>query len=93
MRDNVPTNDTDHSLAKKRLAVGLRNIVIGQMYALYVLALGTLILCIAFVFRWKNSDGRGMFGATYIGFEGENAECVVLAAFIKKENRQVVFLR
>ena len=65
MRDNVPTNDSDYPLAKKRLAVGLRNIVIGQTVALSILALGILILGIAFVVRWEIGASVGLF---LIGF-------------------------
>jgi hypothetical protein len=33
----------------------------------------------------RRYSGRGMFGATCIGFVGENAECAALAAFIKRK--------
>jgi hypothetical protein len=33
----------------------------------------------------RRYSGRCMFGATCIGFEGDNAECAALAAFIKRK--------
>ena len=65
MSNDVPANASDFSLAQMQLAIGLRNIVTGQMYALYVLALGAMFLCIAFVFRWEAGISFGFF---LIGF-------------------------
>jgi hypothetical protein len=52
MPDSDP-NFFDIAFAKKRLAEGLRSIVVGQKVILYVLALGVLFICIAYVFRWE----------------------------------------
>ncbi|MCL2742655.1 MAG: hypothetical protein FWE67_02270 [Planctomycetaceae bacterium] len=59
--EDTPTNDSYHSLAKKRLAHGLRNIITGQTIALYVLALGALFFCIAAIFKWEELASLGLF--------------------------------
>ena len=53
--------DAHQDLAIKRLAVGLRNIVFGQTVVLSILALGTLISYIAFIFRWEAGISFGLF--------------------------------
>jgi predicted nucleotidyltransferase len=53
---------TDHSIAIKRLAKGMQEIVFYQTVILkYVLALGALLFCFAAVFRWEAGASFGIF--------------------------------
>ena len=65
MGDNVSIDNSDLLLAKKRLANGLRNIVVAQTVVLFVPVLGVLLFCIAVVLKWETGASLGIFLACF----------------------------